>query len=68
MHVGYLPALLLISAVNSGSLRVSEMADFKNGIRHCLLYDFKKGKTAAESLRDLCNAFGQDVISDRQCQ
>ncbi|KIH67009.1 hypothetical protein ANCDUO_02665 [Ancylostoma duodenale] len=34
----------------------------------CLLYDFKRGKTATESQRDLCDAFAQDVISKRQCQ
>ncbi|RCN26008.1 hypothetical protein ANCCAN_28274 [Ancylostoma caninum] len=44
------------------------MADLKSGIRYCLLYDFKKGKTAAESHRDLCEAFGQDVVSELQCQ
>ncbi|KIH51241.1 hypothetical protein ANCDUO_18674 [Ancylostoma duodenale] len=44
------------------------MADLKSGIRYCLLYDFKRGKTAAESHRDLCGAFGQDVVSERQCQ
>ncbi|KIH43522.1 hypothetical protein ANCDUO_26471, partial [Ancylostoma duodenale] len=49
-------------------LRISEFADLKSGIRYCLLYDFKRGKTAAESHRDLCYASEQDVISERQCQ
>ncbi|KIH53045.1 hypothetical protein ANCDUO_16838 [Ancylostoma duodenale] len=68
MCVGYLPSLLLLPPVNSSSLGILEMADLKSGIRYCLLYDFKRGKTAAESRRDLCVAFGQDVISERQCQ
>ncbi|RCN42715.1 hypothetical protein ANCCAN_11304 [Ancylostoma caninum] len=44
------------------------MADLKSGIRYCLLYDFKLSKAATESHRDLCDAFEQDVISERQCQ
>ncbi|EYC29683.1 hypothetical protein Y032_0006g3121 [Ancylostoma ceylanicum] len=44
------------------------MADLKSGIRYCLLYDFKRGRTAAESHRNMCDAFGQEVISERQCQ
>ncbi|RCN27509.1 hypothetical protein ANCCAN_26756 [Ancylostoma caninum] len=44
------------------------MADLKSGIRCFLLYDFKRSKAAAGSHRDLCDAFGQDVISERQCQ
>ncbi|EYC04309.1 hypothetical protein Y032_0088g2134 [Ancylostoma ceylanicum] len=43
--------------------RISRVA-----IRYCLLYDFKRGKSAAESHRDLCDAFGQDVFSERQWQ
>ncbi|KIH54670.1 hypothetical protein ANCDUO_15183 [Ancylostoma duodenale] len=44
------------------------MTHLKSSIRCCLLYDFKRGKTASESHRDLCDAFGQDVISERQCE
>ncbi|EYC34093.1 hypothetical protein Y032_0001g238 [Ancylostoma ceylanicum] len=44
------------------------MADLKSGVRYCFLYDLKKGETAVESHRDLCDAFGHDVISERQCQ
>ncbi|EYC12537.1 hypothetical protein Y032_0047g1535 [Ancylostoma ceylanicum] len=33
-----------------------------------MLYDFKQGKTAAESHRSLCEAFGKDVISESQCR
>ncbi|KIH64211.1 hypothetical protein ANCDUO_05488 [Ancylostoma duodenale] len=44
------------------------MTGLKSDIRYCLLYDIKRGKTAAESHRDLCDAFGQDAISEWQCQ
>ena len=33
-----------------------------------MLYDFKQGRTAAECHRSFCNAFGEDVISERQCR
>ncbi|KIH64224.1 hypothetical protein ANCDUO_05471 [Ancylostoma duodenale] len=45
-----------------------DMTDLKCGIGCSLLYDFKRGKTAAESHRDLYDVFGQYVISERQCQ
>ncbi|KIH55010.1 hypothetical protein ANCDUO_14841 [Ancylostoma duodenale] len=44
------------------------MSDLKSGFAYCLLYYFKRGKIAAESQRDPCDAFWQDVISERQCQ
>ncbi|RCN43089.1 hypothetical protein ANCCAN_10922 [Ancylostoma caninum] len=44
------------------------MADQKYRLRVCMLYDFKQGKTAAKSHRSLCNAFGEDAISERQCR
>ncbi|RCN24742.1 hypothetical protein ANCCAN_29556 [Ancylostoma caninum] len=44
------------------------MTDHKYRLRVCMLYDFKQGKTAAESHCSLCNAFGEDVISERQCR
>ncbi|EYC28094.1 hypothetical protein Y032_0008g334 [Ancylostoma ceylanicum] len=44
------------------------MSDLKSGIRYCLLYGIKRGKATAESHRDLCDAPGQDVISERQFQ
>ena len=44
------------------------MSDQKYRVRFCLLYDFKQGKTAAESHRTLCNAFGEGLISETQCR
>lgn len=40
------------------------MSDQKFRVRVCLLYDFKQGKTAAESHRTLCNSFGESVIDN----
>ncbi|KAK6761398.1 hypothetical protein RB195_022456 [Necator americanus] len=36
-------------------------------MRTCLLCDFKQGTTVAEPHRDVSKAFGDDVISERQC-
>lgn len=44
------------------------MVDEKFRVRVCLLYDFKQGRTPAESHRALCKAFGDDVLSERQCR
>ncbi|WKX94136.1 hypothetical protein Q1695_011417 [Nippostrongylus brasiliensis] len=35
-------------------------------VRICMWYDFKLGKTAAESHRALCSVFGEQVLSERQ--
>lgn len=43
------------------------MSSEKIGIRFCMLYDFKQGKTATESLQSLHEAFGEDVMSKSQC-
>ncbi|VDP02793.1 unnamed protein product [Heligmosomoides polygyrus] len=37
-------------------------------LRACLLYDFKLKKSAAESHRSFVAAFGEDVVSKRQCE
>ena len=43
------------------------MDDQKYRMRICMLYDFKQGKTAAESHRILSEVFENDVPSLRQC-
>ncbi|KIH52597.1 hypothetical protein ANCDUO_17299 [Ancylostoma duodenale] len=43
------------------------MTGQKYRLRVCMPYQFKQGKTAAETQRSLCNAFEEDVISERQC-
>ncbi|CAJ0947299.1 unnamed protein product, partial [Mesorhabditis belari] len=44
------------------------MVDQKYFVLASLLYDFKMGKNAAESHRDLCSAFGEQVMTERSCQ
>ncbi|EYB81778.1 hypothetical protein Y032_0374g210 [Ancylostoma ceylanicum] len=39
------------------------MADLKSGIRYCLLYDFRRGRTVAESHRDLFRS-GKESLED----
>ena len=44
------------------------MKDKKFVVRASMLYDFKRGKTAADCHRTICAAFGEDSISISQCQ
>lgn len=37
-------------------------------IRHCLLFEFELGHSAAEAQRHICQALGQGVISSRACE
>lgn len=37
-------------------------------LRGCMLYDFKSGMKATASCRRICDAFGNDIISERVCQ
>ena len=36
--------------------------------RHILLFYFRKGKTAAQAHRKLCGVYGDECLSERQCQ
>ncbi|CAJ0921310.1 unnamed protein product, partial [Mesorhabditis belari] len=44
------------------------MQEKKFRLRAALWYDFKQGKSAAESHRTIIEVFGEDSISERQCQ
>ena len=37
-------------------------------IRHILLFYFLKGKNAAQARRKLCGVYGDECLSERQCQ
>ena len=37
-------------------------------LRGCMLYDFKSRMKAAASCRRICDAFGNDIVSERVCQ
>ena len=44
------------------------MQDKKFRLPAALWYDFKQGKSAAESHRTIFEVFGEDSISEKQCQ
>ena len=37
-------------------------------LRHCMLYEFKKGSSASEAARNICNVYGNKALSVRKCQ
>ncbi|CAH2104427.1 unnamed protein product [Euphydryas editha] len=37
-------------------------------ICHCLLYEFHKGKSAAEAQRIICATYGDSVVDDSTCR
>nr|XP_043067479.1 histone-lysine N-methyltransferase SETMAR-like [Drosophila bipectinata] len=36
--------------------------------RHILLFYFRKGKNATQARKKLCDVYGEDALSERQCQ
>ena len=36
--------------------------------RHILIFYFRKGKNAAQAHRKLCGVYGDECLSERQCQ
>lgn len=44
------------------------MCDQKFRMRACIWYEFKQGKSAAESHRALSNVFGEEALSESQCR
>ena len=40
----------------------------KEHFRHILLFYYRKGKNAVQARQKLCNVYGEDVLTERQCQ
>ncbi|VDL79214.1 unnamed protein product [Nippostrongylus brasiliensis] len=51
---------------NGQTIQHTKMDSGELRVRICIWYDFKLGKTAAESRRDLCSVFGEQALSERQ--
>ena len=44
------------------------MQSEKNHVRHCLLYEFRLGHTAADAHRNLRSVLGEDGLCERTCR
>ena len=44
------------------------MQSEKNHVRHCLLYEFRLGHTAADAYRNLRSVLGEDGPCERTCR
>jgi len=40
----------------------------KEHCRHILLFYYRKGKNAVQARKKICNVYGEDVLTERQCQ
>src|SRR5690349_10307086 len=37
-------------------------------IQHCMLYEFKKGQTAAAATKSICEVYGNHILNVQKCQ
>lgn len=37
-------------------------------LRHCMLYEFKKGSTTMDTVNNICQVYGEHVLNVRKCQ
>ncbi|KZC12787.1 Histone-lysine N-methyltransferase SETMAR, partial [Dufourea novaeangliae] len=47
---------------------LSNMESEKQHFRHILLFYYRKGKTAVQARKKLSDVYGEDVLTERQCQ
>ena len=56
---------ILFYFVSSYLFAFSKMSRISDHIRHCLLYEFHLGRSASETMKNICSAYGDDAVSKR---